>query len=297
MEAIYPTIVSPIEEHHQYEVIDSPAEDETGVYSYAQVRGYQHQGVKDLRVLYEDATSLAPTAQQKQQNVIRKSPVLPRRGEKPTKLQKATRAVVREDQLQETTDSHYDDVISTTSTDAYVVMHPKLPPSPQRNVSVPQELSALSELSIDDISELSQSKAQLWLLNQMQKLVQKKIEGIHPSEGKRSLFDEARGNQGDYGLHMFIDQHPNLPHAKSTANHDAQGPPVPPRAHRHLQRSREMYGDKHTNLVVQKSPIHQMATGIHPDLYGARLKPQSSGKYNNKNIVEMSFQIISICIQ
>lgn len=284
MEAIYPTTASPIEEYHKYEDITSPTEGETGVYSYARVHGYQHQGVKDLRVFYEDATSLAPTSQQKQQNVIRKSPVLGRRGyENPTKPQKATRAVVHEDQLlQETTDSYYDDIIATTSTDAYVVMHPKLPPSPQRNVTVPQELSALSELSIDDISELSQSKAQLWLLNQMQKLVQKKIKGIQPSEGKRPSIDEARENQGDHGLHMLIDQHPNLPYTKSTADHDAQGPPVPPRnrTHRHLQQSREMYGDKQTNLAVQKSPVHQMAAGIHPDLYGARLKPQSSGKHN-----------------
>ena len=260
------------------------------------MHGYQHQSVKDLRVRYEDATSLAPTSQQNQQNVIRKSPVLARRGEKPTKPQKATRAVVHEDQLQETTDSYYDDVIATTNTDAYVVMHPKLPPSPQRNVTVPQELSALSELSIDNISELSQSKAQLWLLNQMQKLVQKKIEGIQPSEGKQPSIDEARENQGDYGLHMLIDQHPNLPHIKSTADHDVQGPPVPPRGHQHLQRSREIYGDKHTNLAVQKSPVHQMATGIHPDLYGARLKPQSSGKHNNYCGDELSdyFQLYTV---
>ena len=85
----------------------------------------------------------------------------------------AKNPLVHEDQ-QETVVSHYsDNIIVTTGmyTDNYVAMHPRLPPSPQRNVTVPQELSALSELSIDDISELSQSNAQLWLLNQMQKLV------------------------------------------------------------------------------------------------------------------------------
>jgi hypothetical protein len=289
MEAIYPTTVSPIEQPHQYEVVTSP-ESEAGMYSYVQV--HQHQGVQELKYLYEDASSLAPTPQQKRQDVIiRKSPILARKNyEKPAKPQKAAKAFIREDQFQETVDSYHRDIDAATGPDNYVVMHPKLPPSPRRNVTVPQELSGLSELSIDDISELNQSKAQLWLLNQMQKLVQKKIEGIHPSEtpmeGKRPSFDEAQGNQGMYGLQMLIDQHPNLPYAQSIEAHNAQGPPVPPRAHQQQHWSREMYGgDRRTNLAIQRSPIHQVAGGIHHDLYGTRLKPQSSGKYNNYVII------------
>ena len=276
MEAIYPTTPSPIEEfHHQYEVI-TPPDNEVGMYSYVQVQGHQHQGVRALKYLYEDASSLAPKPEKKRRN--EKSPVLPRKVyERPTM---AKNPFVHEDR-QETVVSHYsDNIIATTDTDNYVAMHPRLPPSPQRNVTVPQELSALSELSIDDISELSQNNVQLWLLNQMQKLVQKKIEGVHPGEttkeGKQTSSDEAKGYQEDYGLQMFIDQHPYLPLTKSTAAHDTQGPPVPPRTH---HRSRAMYDDRHTNLGVQKSPVHQMATGFPPDLYGTRLKPQP-GKHN-----------------
>ena len=291
MEAIYPTTASPIKEVHQYEVV-TPPETEAGVYSYVQVHGHQHQGVKELKYLYEDASSLAPTPQQERHQ---KSPDLARKVyEKPAKPQKAANVFIQEDQLlQETTNSYHRDIVATTDTDSYVFMQPKLPPSPRRSVTVPQELSGLSELSIDDISELNQSKAQLWLLNQMQKLVQKKI-GIHSSEeGKQPSFHEAIGNQGMYGLQMRIDQHPNLPHARSTEAHDAQIPPLPPRAH-HQQWSREKYRDKRTNLAVQKSPVHQVAAGIHPqaDLYGTRLKPQPSGTCNNELLlllVKMSF--------
>ena len=80
---------------------------------------------------------------------------------------------------------------------------------------------------------------------------------------------------------MHINQHPNLPHAEA---HDAQVPPLPPRPHQHHQWSRVKYRDEHTNLALQKSPVHQMGFGIHPqaDLHGARLKPQPSGKCNNQ---------------
>ena len=283
MEAIFPTTGLPIiEEVHQYEVV-TPPESEAGMYTYVQVHGHQPQGVKELKYLYEDASSLAPTPQQERH---RKSPDLARKDYgKPTKPQKAAKVFVREDQLlQETTDTHHHDIVGTTGADSYVVMQPKLPLSPRRSVTVPQELSGLSELSIDDISELDQSKAQLWLLNQMQKLVQKQI-GVHSSEeGKQPSFDEATENQGIHGLQMHINQHPNLPHARSIEAHDAQVPPLPPRPHQHQQWSREKYRDEHTNLALQKSPVHQMGFGIHPqaDLHGARLKPQPSGKCNNE---------------
>ena len=283
MEAIFPTTGLPIiEEVHQYEVV-TPPESEAGMYTYVQVQGHQHQGVKELKYLYEDASSLAPTPQQEQH---RKSPDLARKDYgKPTKPKKAAKVLGREDHLlQETTDTHHHDIVGTTGADTYVVMQPKLSLSPRRSVTVPQELSGLSELSIDDISELNQSKAQLWLLNQMQKLVQKQI-GVHSNEeGKQPLFDEATENQGMHGLQMRINQHPNLPHARSTEAHDAQIPPLPPRPHQHQQWSREKYRDEHTNLAVQKSPVHQVGSGIHPqaDLYGTRLKPQPSGKCNNE---------------
>ena len=64
MEAIYPTTPSPIEEFHQYEVI-TPPDNEVGMYSYVQVQGHQCQGVRELKYLYEDASSLAPKPEKK----------------------------------------------------------------------------------------------------------------------------------------------------------------------------------------------------------------------------------------
>ena len=58
---------------------------------------------------------------------------------------------------------------------------PKSPEAcPRKSTSVPKELSALSEITVEDIpsSNLSQKEAQLWTLNQMQKLVQK-LEGMY----------------------------------------------------------------------------------------------------------------------
>ena len=45
--------------------------------------------------------------------------------------------------------------------------------SGQKSASIPRNLSSLYELSLEDLSDLTQSEAQVWMLLQMQKMVQK----------------------------------------------------------------------------------------------------------------------------
>lgn len=179
MEAIYPTSAAPIDECHQYEIVTPPE----GEYSYAQVRGYHQQGVKELKALYEepDIKPLVPTPQQTHQP-REKSPLFPRK-RKPTEPS----AVVHEDQ----------ETKSMTGTDMYEVMLPRLPRSPQRNVPVPPKLSHSSELPTHDLS-LSQSEVQLWNLNQLQKLVLRE-EGVSPSEATKG---------GKQSSQFFIGKYP-----------------------------------------------------------------------------------------
>ena len=84
----------------------------------------------------------------------------------------------------------YDVVDATASTDPIEEydlecdMEEENPPlqarSRRRSVTFPKELSALAEISIKDLSNLNPDEAQLWMLNQMQKLVQK-FAGIYES--------------------------------------------------------------------------------------------------------------------
>jgi hypothetical protein len=73
----------------------------------------------------------------------------------------------------------YDDVDATTGLgiEEYEgVSQQNLPQQakgPERSVTVPRKLSALAEISVDDLSGMNPNEAQLWMLNQMQKLVEK----------------------------------------------------------------------------------------------------------------------------
>ena len=77
-------------------------------------------------------------------------------------------------------DEPYDVIDATASTEPieeYMDMSEENPPlqakSPQRSVTVHKELSALAETSNEDLSSMNPNEAQLWMLNQMQKLVEK----------------------------------------------------------------------------------------------------------------------------
>ena len=61
----------------------------------------------------------------------------------------------------------YDDVDSDLSENA------QASPPPRRNITVPKELELISEVTLESLTNLDVKEAQLWMLLQMQKMVQK----------------------------------------------------------------------------------------------------------------------------
>lgn len=120
----------------------------------------------------------------------------------------------------------YDDVDATAGlgVEEYEIMNQQNPPlqakAPERSVTVPRELSALAEISVDDLSGMNPNQAQLWMLNQMQKLVEK-FAGVYEASVVGPLTKETKSNRGKL-----------LPAQTEDVYEDAQStPPVPPRTY------------------------------------------------------------------
>ena len=86
-------------------------------------------------------------------------------------------------------DDFPEDLYEQFEPDSFVV--PQTPPPPRRNITVPRELGSISEITLENLTNLDPKEAQLWMLNQMQKMIQK-MEDIYdapelvtPSANKR----------------------------------------------------------------------------------------------------------------
>lgn len=57
--------------------------------------------------------------------------------------------------------------------DSYVEIVQTNPPAPSRNVTIPKEMDSITEISSENLDNLDPKEVQLWMLLQMQKMVQK----------------------------------------------------------------------------------------------------------------------------
>ena len=57
--------------------------------------------------------------------------------------------------------------------DSYIEIVPADHSSPRRSATIPKELASIAEISLENLSNLDQKEAQLWMLLHMQKMVQK----------------------------------------------------------------------------------------------------------------------------
>ena len=155
--------------------------------------------------------------------------------------------------------------------------------SPRRSVTFPSELSALAEISIEDLSNLDPDEAQLWMLNQMQKLVQN-FAGIYESTAVGPLPKSNRGKV--LPLQDVKEVYNNVqleqPHQKES-----------PTASRKITRQTKTAYVASTSstssklLAAERSPRHQSAAAyIHrPQI---KPKPVSSGNLNLSSLLYFS---------
>ena len=192
-----------------------------------------------------------------------------------------------------------DATASTESTGEYEDMNQENPPlqakSPRRSVTVPKELSALAETSIEDLSNMNPSEAQLWMLNQMQKLVEK-FAGIYESTAVGPLPKETKSNRGKV-----------LPAQAEGVYENLQSlPPVPPRTYscsvqktegsissRKISRQSKTVnaGNRPPPPSIERSPHHLSTTTGPPPL---RSKPDVTGKlyHNIDNIIVYRAELV-----
>ena len=225
----------------QYEPIIQGSSTEAGeAYSYARVsRSDLHhqpqlQERKDLKSLYDDPDDPIMTQAQIASQNRPTTKLSPLEYENPAKARRArarskspskaplatTERVVPDNQatvppagprqgvhltVSEDKDT-YDDVDATASIDMYEDMSQSNQPlqvikSPRRSVTVPKELSTLAETSVENLSVMNPNEAQLWLLNQMQKLVEK-FAGVYESTAigplpKTAVGTPTKSNRGE----------------------------------------------------------------------------------------------------
>ena len=260
MEAIHAgssAAFKPAAPESQYEPVTPIPEGE--MYSYARMsrseRHHQAQERKDLKSLYEDPDApitiqvhapnqSQPDAKGKPPQNIRqaknkrahsKSPVnvpssaikqLVPENKTPTISPATSPQHVPHAEILSGDKGTYDDVDATAGlgVEEYEDMSQQNPPlqpkTPERSVTVPRELSALAEISVDDLSGMNPNEAQLWMLNQMQKLVEK-FAGVYGATVVGPLTKEIKSNRGKL-----------LPAQTEDIYEDAQStPPIPPRTY------------------------------------------------------------------
>ena len=148
--------------------------------------------------------------------------------------------------------------------------------SPRRSVTVPKELSALAELSAENLSSMDPNdrESQLWLLNQMQKLVEK-LAGVYESTTVGPLPKSQRGKVLPAQLQDIEEVYDNV----------QTEPPSHQTSRKISRQPKTVYASptSSTNtklLAAERSPRHQSAAAyIHrPPI---RPKPGSSGKLYN----------------
>lgn len=148
--------------------------------------------------------------------------------------------------------------------------------SPRRSVTVPKELSALAEISVEDLSNMNPNEAQLWMLNQMQKLVEK-FAGVYESTAVGPLPKSLRGKVLPAQLQDIEEVYDNVQTEPPTHQKEGSG------SSRKISRQpKTVYAapSSSTNtksLAAERSPRHQSAAAYihHPPI---RPKPGSSGK-------------------
>ena len=150
----------------------------------------------------------------------------------------------------------YDDVDATAGlgVEEYEDMNQQNPPlqpkTPERSVTVPRELSALAEISVDDLSGMDPNEAQLWMLNQMQKLVEK-FAGVYGATVVGPLTKEIKSNRGKL-----------LPAQTEDVYEDAQStPPVPSRAYSYsVEKTYQEESDLSTRKISRQSKSVNVGT-------------------------------------
>ena len=198
----------------------------------------------------------------------------------------------------------YDVVDATASTDSepieeYVDMDEENPPqqakSPRRSVTVPKELSALAETSIEDLPNMNPSEAQLWMLNQMQKLVEK-FAGIYETTAVGPLPKSMRGKVLPAQLQDIKEIYDNVQTEPPTTQHmqnegSASGRKI-------SRQPKTVYGAPpfSTNtklLAAERSPRHQSAAAY---IHRPPTKPKSDspGKLSVCKLVQLYLNAISI---
>lgn len=159
--------------------------------------------------------------------------------------------------------------------------------SPRRSITVPMELSKLAEMSAENLSIMNPNEAQLWLLNQMQKLVEKFAGAYHESTAAGYL---PKSNKGKL-----------LPaqEGEETYEDATSVPPIPPRTYsctvqktqyqmeesdasgrkisRQSKSVRHVDAGTKSPAATGKSPYHQ-AKAVHHDQPLLKPQPPSSSK-------------------
>ena len=136
-------------------------------------------------------------------------------------------------------------------------------PGPRKSSSVPDELSSLSEITVEDIpgSNLSQNEAQLWTLNQMQKLVQK-LEGMYEQiavgayTGRPENVPAPPGQDIEEIYDEIDDQ---VPIQAIVSPSSSSKPPIPPRTY-----SCRVKNTPSANTQPIEELRHRLKTGVFP---------------------------------
>ena len=244
------TAFKPAAPESQYEPVSPVPEGE--MYSYARtVRSQEHhqlaQERKELKSLYDDPDApimIQPHVPSQSQPTVNDLP--PSHLEHPTHYktrrarskspstterirpddQKAARppaSPLRNIHMKISDDKEQYDVVdataSTETVEEYVeVYSPPQTKGPERSITVPKELSTLAETSVEDLSNINPNEAQLWMLNQMQKLVEK-FAGVYEVTVTGPLTRETKSNRGkvlpaqseEFGVYEDAQSRPPIP--------------------------------------------------------------------------------------
>ena len=77
----------------------------------------------------------------------------------------------------------YPEELEQEDDDSYIEIAASIPSTPKRNATIPKKLESVTEISLENLSNLGPKQAQLWMLLNMQKMVQKmeKMEEVYGS--------------------------------------------------------------------------------------------------------------------
>lgn len=181
-----------------------------------------------------------------------------------------------------TNKDQYDLVDATASTEPvhaeYVNVNQLniMPSQIKKSVTVPKGLSTLAELSIEDPPSMDPGEAQLWLLNQMQKLVEK-FAGIYESTSVGPLPENIHGKAQLREIEEIYDEVQDEPSA----------PPIPPRTYScSIQAASESAVSgkasktfRHSKSIPSASPT-DIKLERSPQRPPVRPKPDSQGMLN-----------------